>query len=648
VHCDQLPGTFFGPSTLVELLRHRVRCQPDDVAFVYLVDGELEQVQITYRELDRQARAIGAWLESLGLVGQRALLLYPAGLEFIAAFFGCLYAGVVAVPVYPPRRNRSMTRIQAVADDAGAKVALTTDVVLSRVEPLIDETPHLKSLTWLATCHVPEGMDQRWQMPDVHGNTLAFLQYTSGSTGSPKGVVLNHTNLVHNSALIAYAFEHTRSGLGVFWLPSYHDMGLIGGILQPMYVGRPNVLMSPMSFLQKPYRWLSAISRFGGTTSGGPNFAYELCLSKVTPEQRKTLDLSTWQVAFNGAEPVRAETIEAFSAAFAPCGFRRQAFYPCYGLAEATLIVSGGFAKQPPEIRHFSAEAISADRIVDAKPEDRFARPLVGCGQTLRDQKIVIADPETLSQCPPERIGEIWVNGPSIAQGYWRQLEATEAIFHAHLKPSGEGPFLRTGDLGFMRDGELFVTGRLKDLIIVRGVNYYPQDIELTVGECNPRLRPDSGAAFTVEGDGAERLVIVQEVERRKQGNFMTVFDAIRRSVTREHELTVDTIILIRAGSIPKTSSGKIQRHACRNGYLQGTLEVVDTWDIRTGAAGELPAAAGPEAPVAADEGDVPAATEDPIASSLATEHRLAAAAEVAARPHKNGEAAAKARLPAG
>ena len=251
-HLDYLPGTFFGPSTLVEVVRHRARYQPKDIAFIYLVDGETQQVHLTYEELDRKARAIGAWLESLDLVGQRALLLYPAGLDFIAGFFGCLYAGVVAVPVYPPRRNRSLERIQAIADDAEAKVALTTDTVLSRIEALIDETPHLKELSWLDTCHLPEGLDQQWQLPDIHGDTLAFLQYTSGSTGTPKGVVLNHANLVHNSALIAHAFEHTRSSTGVFWLPSYHDMGLIGGILQPLYMGRPNVLMSPMTFLQKP------------------------------------------------------------------------------------------------------------------------------------------------------------------------------------------------------------------------------------------------------------------------------------------------------------------------------------------------------------------------------------------------------------
>lgn len=578
MHLDHLPGTFFGPSNLVELLRHRARCQSNDIAFTYLVDGENEQVRLTYAELDRQARAIGAWLEAQDLVGERALLLYPPGLEFIAAFFGCLYGGVVAVPVYPPRRNRSLGRIQAIADDADAKVALTTDAVLSRVMPLIDETPHLKSLTWLATCQVPSGMEEKWDMPDVHGDTLAFLQYTSGSTGAPKGVVLNHANLVHNSALIAYAFENGRSGKGVFWLPSYHDMGLIGGILQPLYVGRHSILMSPMSFLQKPHRWLSAISRFRGTTSGGPNFAYDLCVRKITPEQRKTLDLSSWTLAFNGAEPVHAETIDAFCDAFEPCGFRREAFYPCFGLAEATLIVSGGYAHDQPVLRTIDVAALARGQVVDADPEDEGVKTMVGCGQNLPDQKIVIADPDTLSACTPGRIGEIWVQGPSVALGYWQQPEATKATFQARLKDTNEGRFLRTGDLGFLLDGELFVTGRVKDLIIVHGVNHHPQDIERTVQQSHPRLRPDSGAAFSVELNGNEQLVVVQEIERRKQGDWTTVFDAIRRAVSSEHELALDAIVLIKAGSIPKTSSGKIQRHACRKAYLSGILSEVARW----------------------------------------------------------------------
>ena len=580
VHLDYLPGTFFGPSTLVEMVRHRARTQPKDIAFCYLVDGELEQVDLTYEELDRQARAIGAWLMSRGLAGERALLLYPAGLEFIAGFLGCLYAGVVAVPVYPPRRNRSMARIEAIADDAEAKVALTTDIVLSRVECLIDETPNLKQLTWLDTCHVPAGMDQQWQLPDIHGETLAFLQYTSGSTGTPKGVVLNHANLVHNSALIAHAFEHTRTSLGVFWLPSYHDMGLIGGILQPIYVGRTNVLMSPMTFLQKPFRWLSAITRFHATSAGGPNFAYEHCIQKVTPEQQKQLDLSSWKLAFNGAEPVRAETLRRFAEKFAPCGFRAESFYPCFGLAEATLIVSGGYVAKPPIIRSFDAAALAQGKVLEVASGGPTARDLVGCGQTLPDQTIVIANPETRTTCAADEIGEIWVSGPSMAQGYWKRPDVTEAMFHAHLQDTGDGPFLRTGDLGFMRDGELYVTGRLKDLIILRGVNYYPQDIELTVQRCHPRLRADNGAAFAVEKDGREQLVVVSEVERHKQGQFGEVFQAIRRAVAGGHDLNVDAIVLIRAGTVPKTSSGKIQRHACRQSYLDGTLDVVGQWQL--------------------------------------------------------------------
>ena len=576
VHLDHLPGTFFGPPNLVELVRHRALHQPDDIAFAYLVDGENEQVHLTNSELDRQARAIGAWLVSLGLAGERALLLYPPGLEFISAFFGCLYAGVVAVPVYPPRRNRSLARIQSIADDAEAKVALTTNIVLRRVEPLIDETPDLKGLTWLATCHVPEKMDQRWESPDVHGDTVAFLQYTSGSTGTPKGVTLNHASLLHNSVLIAYAFEHTRSGLGVFWLPSYHDMGLIGGIIQPLYLGNPNILMSPMAFLQRPFRWLSAISRFGGTTSGGPNFAYDLCVRKITPKQRARLDLSSWNVAFNGAEPVREETIERFVEAFEPCGFRREAFFPCYGLAESTLIVSGGYVKQPPVMRSFDAASLSDGVVIQTR--GKGAQTLVGCGQAMADQKILIVDPETKTACPQGKVGEIWVSGPSVALGYWRQPDATSEFFKARLEDTGEGPFLRTGDLGFLDDDELFVTGRIKDLIILRGVNLYPQDIEFTIQDSHPRLRPDCGAVFTVEAEGREQLVVVQELERRTKGDLGPVFDAIRRAVSVDHEMSLDAIVLVKAGSIPKTSSGKIQRHACRNGYLDGSLTILAQW----------------------------------------------------------------------
>ena len=356
VHLDHLPGSFFGPSNLVELLRHRALHQGDDVGFRFVTDGEHEIVEWTYADLDRKARAIAVSLQSMDLEGERALLLYPSGLDFVAAFFGCLYAGVTAVPAYPPRRNRNMARIDAIANDAEAKIALTTVDVLERVQTMIGDTPALQRLRWRATDQWDDELADSWQRPDVHGDTLAFLQYTSGSTGMPKGVMLSHANLMHNSAMISYAFEHTRSGSGVFWLPFYHDMGLIGGILQPLYMGRSNMLLSPTHFLQKPVRWLRIMSQTRATITGGPNFAYDLCVQKVTAEQKATLDLSRWALAFNGAEPVRAETIERFSEAFAECGFRREAFYPCYGLAEATLIVTGGYKTIPPDIRAFDMQ----------------------------------------------------------------------------------------------------------------------------------------------------------------------------------------------------------------------------------------------------------------------------------------------------
>jgi 8-amino-7-oxononanoate synthase len=591
---EQLLGSFFGPPTLVDLLERRARHQASRTAYIFLVDGETDESPITYAELDRQARAIAAWLQSHDLQGERALLLFPAELEFIAAFFGCLYAGVVAVPAYPPRANRSLDRIQAIAQDSQAKVALTTQSVLERVNPALRETPELKQLTWLGIESVPEGIEESWRSPGCKATTLAFLQYTSGSTGIPKGVMLDHANLLHNCALIGHAFEMTRSLTGVFWLPSFHDMGLVGGVLCPLFQGAPNIIMSPTSFLQRPFRWLQAISRYRATVSGGPNFAYDLCVRKITPEQRARLDLSSWTVAFNGAEPVRSETLDRFSETFEPCGFRREAFYPCYGLAEATLIVSGGFKLEPPVVSSFDAKALENRRVVAVSGIEEDARRLVGSGQVLADEeKIVIANPETMTTCAAGQVGEIWVKNPSVAQGYWRRQEETEHTFHARLRDTGEGPFLRTGDLGFFQDGELFVAGRLKDLIIIRGLNHYPNDIELTAEKSHDALRPGCGAAFTVDVNDEPRLVLVYEIERRQQSDLQEVYDALRRDVGREHELQIATIVLVKPGSIPKTSSGKIQRHACRNAFLQSTLDEVGRSETVAEPSGEVQSEAG-------------------------------------------------------
>lgn len=568
-------------TNLVDLLRYRAQNQPDRIAYTFLQDGEIAVESLTYQQLEQQALAIAAMLQNLDATVVRALLLYPPGLEFIAAFFGCLCAGVVAIPAYPPRPNQNMFRLQAIATDAQATVALTTTSLLSDIKRRIEvENPELAELRWLATDDIASDLAKAWQKPTIGSDTLAFLQYTSGSTGTPKGVMVSHGNLLHNSAAIHKCFADTPDSQGISWLPPYHDMGLIGGVIQPLYVGAPMILMSAVAFMQKPWRWLQAISHFQATTSGGPNFAYDLCIRKITPEQRASLDLSSWELAFTGAEPIRAETLEQFAATFAPCGFRKEAFQPCYGMAETTLMVSGSLKTAPPIVYQVDGTALEKNRVLAVASPRQGTRAIVGVGRNWLDQKIAIVDPESLTPCPSDKVGEIWVLGPSVTQGYWNRTEETQQTFHAYLADTGEGPFLRTGDLGFLQDGELFITGRIKDVIIIRGQNYYPQDIEQTVEKSHLALRPSSGAAFTVEVKGIERLVIVQEVERSylRKLDINQVIGNINQAVAAEHALQVYATVLVKTGSIPKTSSGKIQRRACRAGFLAGNLSVVEDW----------------------------------------------------------------------
>jgi amino acid adenylation domain-containing protein len=573
---DSSPELSYMPSTLVELLRWRALLAPDQLAYTFLVDGEAEAVSFTYGELDRQARAIAASIQSSATQGDRALLLYPPGLDFIAAFFGCLYAGVVAVPAYPPRLNRSMLRLQAIVADAQPTLALMTSTIMSRAKLSLAAAPEMTSLRWLATDGEADHAEDDWQEIATSRANLAFLQYTSGSTGTPKGVMLSHENLLHNASLVYHGVEHSSTDKYVSWLPTFHDMGFMAGVLQPLYGGFPVVLMSPESFLQQPIRWLQAISRHKATTSGGPNFAYDLCVRKINDEQRAALDLSSWSVAFNGAEPIRHATLERFAAAFASCGFRPETFYPCYGLAEATLIVSGGRKAAPPVIKRVLTKDIQHNRIVEDHTGLEDATSFVGCGAALLDQKIVIANPDRLTLSTPDEVGEIWVSGRSVAQGYWNNPVETERTFNAYLSDTGEGPFLRTGDLGVILDGELLVTGRLKDLLIIRGLNHYPQDIELTVERSHPALRPGCGAAFSVEIDDEERLVVIQEVDRRHSADLNIVIEEIRKAVVEQHELQAHAVVLVKSGSVLKTSSGKIQRHACRAAFLAEALDVLD------------------------------------------------------------------------
>ncbi len=607
-------GTDAIPLTLADILCWRALHEPQREAYTFLLDGETKQVQMTYADLDREARRIAALLQSRTAVGERVLLLYPPGLEYVAAVFGCFYAGVVAVPAYPPRLNQSLARIQTIFQDARASVALTTATILSSLRRTFARDPwgkpkgYMQDLQWIETDTVTQEVIASYRESRIDPFDLALLQYTSGSTSTPKGVMLTHANLIQNAALIQEGMSLSSEDRGMVWLPPYHDMGLVAGILQALYTGFPTVLMAPATFLQQPLRWLQAISSFQVTASGGPNFAYDLCIKKATPEVIKTLDLSSWTLAFTGAEPVRAETLERFAQTFADSGFRPEAFYPCYGLAETTLFVSGGQRRASPEIRTFEREALESGQVVEATSDQQSSRPLVGCGRTRLGSEIAIVDPKHRTRCAAGTIGEIWVRGPNVARGYWGKVEQTMETFQAFLQDSLEGPFLRTGDLGFCLEEEFYVTGRLKDVIIIRGRNLYPEDIEQVVEKSHALLRQGCCAVFGVESEQTrrdrregscappslrlsgdkpqplqvpmgEQLVVVQEVSRHFDDvGVREAIEAIRQAVLSEFDVEVAAIELLRTGTIFKTSSGKIQRSACRRSFLAGELDAVYQW----------------------------------------------------------------------
>ncbi|MBE9556413.1 MAG: fatty acyl-AMP ligase, partial [Proteobacteria bacterium] len=518
-----------------DLLRHRAETQPDDPAYAFVNERGEEESRLTFAELDRLARALAEPIRLHTRPGDRARLIFPQGLDFIAAWFGCLYAGVIPVPVVSPKRNRLRHSTRAIVEDCRPALALTTSALLGEVRGEFAGSPAWDAMGWMAADRRDVPTDNA-PPHDARPGDVAFLQYTSGSTSQPKGVMVGHGNLIANLEMIQRALGNTRKSTYVSWVPLYHDMGLILNVLQTLYVGSLCVLMAPNGFMQRPLNWLRAISDYRAEVAGAPSFAFDLCTTRHRADAMEGVDLSCWRLAFNGAEPVRADTLRTFAETFAPHGLDARALYPCYGMAEGTLLLSGGRRDAPPVIRAVSRAALQAGQAIPAIAD---ARDVVGCGRELSGERLAIVDPQTGMECAPGGVGEIWAAGPHIAQGYWNNPAATRETFQARLAGGGEGPFLRSGDLGFMLDGELFIAGRLKDVIIVRGQNHYPQDIEATAAACHPALRPNHAAAFTVGEAGAEKLVIVQEVERvwRNRADYVELEGLVRAAVVAEHEL---------------------------------------------------------------------------------------------------------------
>ena len=571
-------------ATLVELLRRRARELPSSMACAFLNDAGRETERLSYAELDAAARRIATRLQASISQGARALLLFPAGLDFLKAFFGCMYAGVIAIPAPPPeasRLKRTLPRLRSIAADAGVSVVISNAINRSIVAGSDNDVPGLESIAYLDIGEIPQGESSSWLEPGLSAEDVAYLQYTSGSTTSPKGVMISHGNVVHHLAYLQRVCEYTPQSVSVTWLPNFHDYGLIEGLLEPIFNGTPGYVMSPFSFLKRPFNWLQAISLQRATHTQAPNFAYDQCVRRIRPDQLVQLDLGCLRSAGNGAEPINPRVLERFHRTFAPQGFQWEAFCPAYGLAEATLMVSCCSPSLLPRVARFQAEALGENRVVESTDDGRPAREVVSCGRIVCEFDVVIVDPERLTLCASDRVGEIWISDPSVAQGYWRRDDETRATFNACLADTGKGPFLRTGDLGFVLDGELFVTSRIKDLIIIAGANHYPQDIEWTVEKAHADVRPSGVAAFSIMADGEERLIVAAEIERGSiegPDDTAQILDAIRRAVAEEHEVSVHALLLLARGSLPKTASGKVQRHGCWRLFEVDSSEVLAKW----------------------------------------------------------------------
>lgn len=563
--------------SLIDRVRHHAIMRPDDRAYVFLADRGGEGGALTFAELDRRAQTIAGWLAPLTRPGDRGLLLFSPGLEFLEAFFGCLYAGVVAVPVVPPRHDRVRGATAGIIGDCQPRVALTTTLLEHRVRAEVEGRLGATGITWVRVDEPAQPDDTGYDALRRHD--LALLQYTSGSTSAPKGVMVRHANLLANLEMARLAFGVSPRSTFVSWVPLHHDMGLILNALASVYAGSRCVLMAPVTFMQRPLGWLRAIHDYRADVAGAPNFAFDHCARRFRPDHAHGLDLSCWRVAFNGAEPVHAETIRRFTEIYAPYGFAPEAMRPAYGMAEATVLISSGRRGDPVVTRGVSRGGLRAHRILPPRPAGD-EHTIVGCGRAVAGAHVAVVDPDRWARAGAGEVGEIWVRGPHVAAGYWQKPADTAATFQARLADGDGAEWLRTGDLGWIDStGQVFITGRLKDVMVIRGTNVYPQDVERTVEASHAALRPHGGAAFSVEGEhGEERLIVVQEVERTvgRPPDVDEIAAAVRAAVVREHELTIHAVVLVQPGAVPKTSSGKIQRRLTRERWSTGVLPIFD------------------------------------------------------------------------
>ncbi len=568
----------------IEILQQRAQEDPDRLSHLLLGAKEEENQSLTYSQLDSAVKKMAAYLQHVAEPGQRALLVYPTSLEFIIAMYACIYAGIAPIPTNPPGMNRSAQRLDAIARDARASLVLTTPEYQSAFAESASQFPDFAALKWITRESINGVSGLTWQHRTARPEDIMFIQYTSGSTNIPKGVVISFRNFSHNMhALHATRWNEysTDESAYLTWTPLFHDMGLLIGTFHTPMDRTPSILMSPLQFMTNPLLWLRAIQRYKATVSGGPNFAYDLCVNKIPVDKCEGLDPSSWKTAYNSAEPVRAETMRRFTEKFAPFGFNPRSISPSYGMAETTLVITH-YTNEPKMVLHrIRRDDFEQGKIVPTDSTDpKEYVDAVSSGIPLVDFKLAIVNPHTRHRCEPNEVGEIWVQGESVGEGYWNRPEETAHTFGARIEGSDEGPFLRTGDLGFMYNGHLYVTGRFKDLVIVRGRNYYPQDVELTVEKSHSILRQGGGAVFALKVNGVEQLVAVHEVQRREvEGlEWNELLKQIRANIAREHGIRAYAVVLIRKSTLPKTSSGKIMRAETRRRFLENELEIVAEW----------------------------------------------------------------------